>query len=88
VAVQNAQFTPGSSNPTQFTEMYSYTIAGQPNKKRLQTNVTSTVYPYPVFTNNLDASYTYDTEGKMTSVHYPDTSSGAGPPPTPIRSTA
>src|SRR5271166_1647045 len=28
VAVQNAQFTPGSSNPTQFTEMYSYTQAG------------------------------------------------------------
>ena len=75
VAVQNAQFTPGSSNPTEFTEMYSYTIAGQPNKKRLQTNLTATVYPYPVYTANLDAAYTYDTEGKMTSVSYPN----AGP---------
>jgi len=79
VAVQNAQFTPGSSLPTEFTEMYSYTLAGQPNKKRLQINVTSTTYPYPVFTNNLDAVYSYDTEGKMTSVQYPSTSSGAGP---------
>jgi RHS repeat-associated protein len=75
VAVKNAQFTPGSSNPTEFTEMYSYTLAGQPNKKRLQTNVTSTVYPYPVYTANLDAAYTYDTEGKMISVSYPN----AGP---------
>jgi RHS repeat-associated protein len=75
VAVQNAQFTPGSSNPTEFTEMYSYTIAGQPNKKRLQTNLTATAYPYPVYTANLDAAYTYDTEGKMTSVSYPN----AGP---------
>ncbi len=75
VAVQNAQFTPGSSNPTEFTEMYSYTIAGQPNKKRLQTNLTALAYPYPVYTANLDAAYTYDTEGKMTSVSYPN----AGP---------
>jgi hypothetical protein len=55
--------------------MYSYTIAGQPNKKRLQANLTATAYPYPVYTANLDASYTYDTEGKMTSVSYPN----AGP---------
>ena len=75
VAVQNAQFTPGSSNPTEFTEMYSYTIAGQPNKKRLQTNLTALAYPYPVYTANLNAAYTYDTEGKMTSVSYPN----AGP---------
>ena len=75
VAVQNAQFTPGSSNPTEFTEMYSYTIAGQPNKKRLQANLTALAYPYPVYSANLDAAYTYDTEGKMTSVSYPN----AGP---------
>jgi RHS repeat-associated protein len=75
VAVQNAQFTPGSSNPTEFTEMYSYTQAGQPNKKRLQTNLTGLAYPYPVYTANLDTAYTYDTEGKMTSVSYPN----AGP---------
>ena len=75
VAVQNAQFTPGSSNPTEFTEMYSYTQAGQPNKKRLQTNLTGLYYPYPVYTNNLDTTYTYDNEGKMTSVNYPN----AGP---------
>ena len=70
LAVQNAQFTPGSSGATEFTEMYSYTVAGQPNKKRLQANVTATAYPYPVSTANLDAAYTYDTEGKMTSVSY------------------
>src|ERR1700681_2945278 len=69
MAVQNAPFTPGSGSTTQFTEMYSYTIAGQPNKKRLQATLTGP------FTANLDAAYTYDTEGKMTSVSYPN----AGP---------
>ena len=68
VAVKNAQFTPGSSNPTQFIEMYSYTIAGQPNQKRLQVNLTG-------LSANLDAAYSYDTEGKMKTVSYPN----AGP---------
>src|SRR5579863_1221280 len=66
VAVQNAQFaTNFNTGPAtvQFTEMYSYTQPGQTNKKRLQVNESSTL--------NLDASYTYNNEGSVTSVTYP-----------------
>jgi len=58
-----------------FAEMYSYTQAGLPSKKRLQTN--ENVYYDPSHnhtgTINLDAAYTYDNEGKVTSVNYPTT---------------
>ncbi len=58
-----------------FAEMYSYTQAGLPSKKRLQTN--ENVYYDQTHnhtgTINLDAAYTYDNEGKMTSVNYPTT---------------
>jgi hypothetical protein len=70
-AVQHPSFTPGAAG-IQFNEMYSYTQAGQPNKKRLQVNETPP-YPYATQTRNLDAVYTYDSEGKMTSVNYPTT---------------
>lgn len=40
-----------------------------------QVNRTGLSYPYPVYTANLDTSYSYDTEGKMKSVSYPN----AGP---------
>ena len=70
VAVQNAPFTEVQSGiGIQFNEMYSYTIAGQPNKKRLQVNETPP--SWATQTRNLDAAYTYDNEGKMTSVNYP-----------------
>jgi len=48
----------------QFVEMYSYTTAGGRNKKRLQVHENTQSL-------NLDAAYTYDTEGKMASVSYP-----------------
>jgi RHS repeat-associated protein len=74
VAVQNAQFlSAGGSGPSvQFIEMLSYSQAGQPIKKRLQVNENTKIA-------NLDATYTYDNEGKMTSVNYPATYFGAGP---------
>ncbi len=78
VAVQNAQFTPGNGslvNWVQLVEMYGYTQPGSVSGKRLQANEH---IPYPVgygqtLTRNLDAAYTYDTEGKMTSAGYPTT---------------
>lgn len=79
VAVQNAQFQPGSSaspSAVEITEMYAYTQAGETNGKRLQVNETVTS---GVLTSNLDTLYTYDNEGKTTSVSYPATSAGAGP---------
>jgi RHS repeat-associated protein len=74
VAVQNAQFNaPGRGAVTalQFTEMYGYTQAGQISGKRLQSNQTLT--GGTVKTLNMDATYAYDSEGKMTSVVYPTT---------------
>ncbi len=74
VAVQNAQFNaPGTGAVTalQFTEMYGYTVAGLVNGKRLQVNETLT--GGTVKTLNLDAAYTYDVEGKITSLNYPTT---------------
>ncbi len=78
VAVQNAQFTPGNGglvNWVQLVEMYGYTQPGSVSGKRLQANEH---IPYPVgygqtLTRNLDAAYTYDNEGKMTSAGYPTT---------------
>src|SRR5712692_243036 len=86
-AVQHTQFNPGNISPQmpiQFTEMYSYTQPGQPAKKRLQ--VTETL-PYGqgqsiARTVNLDATQTYDNEGKMTSVTYPTTYGLNGVPTT------
>jgi RHS repeat-associated protein len=72
VAVQNAQTAAGQTTVT-INEMYSYTSAGQPTKKRLQVVETLPSYPYTPSTVNMDAAYTYDTEGKMTSVNYPTT---------------
>jgi hypothetical protein len=69
VAVQHPSFTAGAAG-IQFNEMYSYTIAGQPTKKRLQINETPP-YPWTTQTRNLDAAYSYDNEGKMSSVNYP-----------------
>jgi len=59
----------GSCATDQFTEMYSYTQAGLVTKKRLR------VYRAvsPSFQQDLDGTYTYDNEGKTTSVSYPTT---------------
>jgi hypothetical protein len=78
VAVQNAQLTPGNGSLvtwTQMVEMYGYTQPGSVSGKRLQVNEH---IPYPAgngqtLTRDLDAAYTYNNEGKMTSVNYPTT---------------
>jgi RHS repeat-associated protein len=79
-------FEPGSgggSNVTipstmQFVEIYGYTQAALTSGKRLQVQETLRTYLNGVAQNtpqtlNLDAAYTYDIEGKMTSVNYPET---------------
>ena len=73
VAVQNAQFTPGNGalvSWTQLVEMYGYVQAGGVSGKRLQVNEH---VPYPLgggqtLTRNLDAAYTYNSEGQVASV--------------------
>ena len=78
----------GGSNITvpssmQFTEMYGYTQAGLTAGKRLQVEETLHYYVNGIAqdvpkTLNLDGAYTYDNEGKMTSVNYPTTWSWNG----------
>jgi hypothetical protein len=63
-----------SSNPLpiQLNDMYSYTQAGLPAAKRLQVN--EVVYhgaPHYTQTANLDSTYTYNNEGKITAMTYP-----------------
>ena len=74
VAVQHPQstFTAVGNSPSavQFTEMYSYTQSGQVSKKRLQGNETGSNGSSSL---NLDGIWSYDSEGKVTSVTYPST---------------
>ena len=64
-----------------FTEMYSYHPAGAVTYKRLQAAGT----PFGTSSANMDAHYSYDNEGKVTSIAYPSTqyftgnSASAGP---------
>jgi len=64
---------PGGGNAWEtmaFREMYSYTQAGLMAKKRLK--VSGRYSPaYPVATDYLESSYTFDGEGRMTSQTYP-----------------
>jgi RHS repeat-associated protein len=66
-AVQNAPTT----NADTFIEMYSYTQPGEITAKRLR--MYRTVQSH-AFTIDLDAQYSYDNEGRMTSVTYPQSS--------------
>ncbi len=78
----------GGSNITvpssmQFTEMYNYSQPGLTAGKRLQVEETAHYYVNGIAhddpkTLNLDGVYTYDNEGKMTSVNYPTTYSWNG----------
>ena len=78
----------GGSNITvpssmQFVEMYGYTQAGLTSGKRLQVQETLHYYVNGVAqsspqTLNMDAAYTFNNEGKMTSVNYPETWSWNG----------
>jgi hypothetical protein len=70
----------GASVPSsvQFIEMYGYTQAGLTSGKRLQVQETFNWYQnnnpeQSTQKLNLDAAYTYDIEGKMTSANYPST---------------
>src|SRR5689334_22003982 len=63
--------------------MYSYTLAGLPATKRLQMNQSMTwMSGFQQITQprllNLDASYNWDDEGRMTSVTYPNTTQLSG----------
>ncbi len=63
-----------------FTEMYGYTAAGLPNKKRLRISQTfEESYPPSVVSQDLEASWEYDNEGKMVSVTYPSAMVGVPP---------
>ena len=71
-----SQYTQGRLAAVQYNglwaDMYSYTHSGHVTKKRTQVKqaaayASGTAYP----TLNLDATYAYDTKGKMTSVGYP-----------------
>ncbi len=66
-AVQNAP----TANGDTFIEMYSYTQPGEVTKKRLR--LSRSVQSHTI-TGDLDAAYSYDNEGKMTSVTYPQSS--------------
>jgi len=68
--------------PIQLNDMYSYTQAGLPATKRLQVNQTyywtvSGNGHQAVVTDNLDSTYTYNNEGKITAMTYPSTVSGS-----------
>src|SRR6202023_1773971 len=63
-AVQNAP----TANADTFIEMYSYTQPGQIATKRLRLSRT---VQGQTKNGDLDAQYSYDNEGKMTSVTYP-----------------
>ena len=65
-SVQFANETPGS--PEQFTYLYSYTIAGRVAKQRMHG------------TGDLDATYEWDNEGKMTSMVPPGDGTSTGIP--------
>ncbi|MFN7919437.1 MAG: RHS repeat-associated core domain-containing protein [Bryobacteraceae bacterium] len=53
----------------EFIEMFSYTPAGQPTKKKLVVIKTTNSVPYAA---SLEVQYTYDGEGKLISVKHPD----------------
>jgi len=69
-AVQYKGGTCGGSDDYPFQEIYSYTTAGAPTKKRFRIKKGS-------YTTDLDSTYTYDNEGKMTSVVYPKSWNGS-----------
>ena len=53
-----------------FREMYSYTTAGLMTRKRLKASGRYSP-AYPVATDYLESSYTFDNEGRMTGQTYP-----------------
>jgi len=88
-AIQNATYnviTPTTTTPYYFTEMFAYQQAPAVTTKRLQLteSVTYATGGYPPYNQatvwgNLDATYTYDNEGRVLTTAYPATQYGAGP---------
>jgi len=65
-----------TAGTTQFTDMFSYTQAGQVAGKLLQVNKTRTylsggIYVGQPAAGSLALAYTYNNEGKLTSITYP-----------------
>src|SRR5690348_14012461 len=84
-AVKYASLTgpsPLGPNPTWLVDMYSYTVAGLPATKRLQVNESLLWQDKNGFGHgatgsvNLDVGYTYNNEGKITSMTYPTLTTG------------
>ncbi len=71
-----------ATGPISLVDMYSYTQAGLPAAKRLQVNealVWKNNQGYNqggTGTDNLDSTYTYNNEGKVTAMTYPTTTPG------------
>ena len=81
---------PYNVGTVQLVEMYSYVAAGQtggglPSKKRLQANEGycwqdgGHIWHSATATANLDATFGYNSLGKLSSITYPSTGAGAGP---------
>ena len=66
----------GPTCDTTFTEMYSYGVPGAPVGKRLR--VTRTVSGQAMNVD-LNSTYAYDNEGRMTSEQYPNDATTTGP---------
>ena len=60
---------------TTFTEMYSYVQAGAIYKKRLR--ITRPLTQYTNTNADLDVTYTYDNEGRVTATQYPSSWNGS-----------
>ncbi len=85
-AVQYAPFplstVPDTAGPISLVDMYSYTQAGLPAAKRLQVNEVLAWKNNQGYnqggtgTDNLDSTYTYNNEGKVTAMTYPTTTPG------------
>ena len=66
----------GTTLPGTNTQMYSYTPAGQIAGKSLQAGLIVTPadnYPSTVYTFTLNGAFSYDNEGHMTTIFYPQT---------------
>jgi RHS repeat-associated protein len=71
-----AQYGAASCTGGRFRESYSYTSGGLPLKKKLWVNAGD------IGTGSLLGEWSYDNEGKMLTVKYPDTLDGQGNPAT------
>jgi len=83
-AINFVDDTSGSAGTTQFTDMFSYTPAGQVAGKLLQVNKTRTYlylgnYVAQPAAGSLALAYTYNNEGKLTNITYPTDANNTTP---------